>query len=155
MTPWRTATVVGLCEGMREAQDFSAAPILADALEDADYPDAEMLKKLRGALQPWEAERLVALVYSDESAAAVAWMDAFAGELGEGGYPGGLPAMTYARLIEAAREFAATGSDGLGGGSMNWSNEICDRESEFWASYRLVTGAPPPGDTGWFLACTC
>ena len=38
---WRTATAVGLAERMYESRDFSAMPILADALEDAgcDHPD--------------------------------------------------------------------------------------------------------------------
>src|SRR5262245_51340763 len=62
---------------MREARDYSAAPILADALQEADYPDEDVLKQLRGPLEQWQAERLVALVYSEESAAAVRWLEQF------------------------------------------------------------------------------
>jgi hypothetical protein len=33
---WRTETAVGLAKQMYESADFSALPILADALQDAD-----------------------------------------------------------------------------------------------------------------------
>ena len=75
-TPWRTSTVGELCQGMREAQDYSACPILADALQDADYSDAAVLAQLRASDAPqWERERAVARVYSAESSEAVAWLE--------------------------------------------------------------------------------
>ena len=155
MTPWRTPTVVGLCAGKREAQDYSAAPILADALQDADYPDAEVLRRLRGPLARWEAERLVALVYSDRTAAAVRGIEKYAEELGEGGYPANPPAMTYERLVEAARRFVESGDDGLEGGSMDWSNKSVDGNDAFWVNYQLVTGTPVPANGYDFLSCSC
>jgi hypothetical protein len=45
---WRTTTAVGLAEQMYESRDFSAMPILADALEDAGCDDAEVLAHCRG-----------------------------------------------------------------------------------------------------------
>lgn len=81
MTPaWRTSTVVELCVGMREAQDFSALPILADALQDAGCPEGEnLLARLRTGAVGYAADAaLVALVLSDETAEAVAWLQNFA-----------------------------------------------------------------------------
>src|SRR5262245_5398787 len=64
---------------MREAQNYSALPILADALQEAGCPEKDaLLATLRGsAPDKVDAQRLVALVYSDETAAAVAWMVQF------------------------------------------------------------------------------
>ena len=45
---WRTEAVVALARGLYESRDFSAAPVLADALEDARCADAAVLGHLRG-----------------------------------------------------------------------------------------------------------
>jgi hypothetical protein len=45
---WRTSTVVQLAQGVYESRDFSALPILADALQDAGCEDAELLGHCRG-----------------------------------------------------------------------------------------------------------
>jgi hypothetical protein len=45
---WRTATVVAMARGMYETRDFSAMPIVADALEDAGCEDADILDHCRG-----------------------------------------------------------------------------------------------------------
>lgn len=161
---WRTATVVQLCEGMRESQDYSATPILADALQDADYPHAGVLARLRNDLPLWEAERLVALIYSDKTADAVEWLDGYALELGPAGYPmyfdleNDAPevVMTYEMLVNAAREYATTGDDGLGAGSMSWSNATCDENyKQFWDKWALVTGGAKPNDDDGFFSCSC
>jgi hypothetical protein len=49
---WRTDTALSLARQMYEARDFSAMPILADALQDAGCDSAELLDHLRdtGAL---------------------------------------------------------------------------------------------------------
>lgn len=77
---WRTPVVVGLCEQMRKTQDFAALPILADALEEAGYDDATMLKHMRRGHEHMKDNRadkcrMVALVYSTQSARAVKWLD--------------------------------------------------------------------------------
>ncbi len=154
---WRTATVIELCQGIREAQDYSACPILADALQDADYPNADVLAILRDLnAARGERERALALVYSAESAEAVEWLEWYAEQLGHGGYPGGHGVMTYSMLMVAARSFADTGSDELGNGSMNWSNATCDPEyNQFWSKWALVAGRTPPEDDEFFFACFC
>src|SRR5205085_3644339 len=44
---WRTSTVLGIARQMYESRDFSAMPILADALQDADCENDEVLRHCR------------------------------------------------------------------------------------------------------------
>jgi hypothetical protein len=46
---WRTDTAVALARRVYEARDFSAMPILADALQDAGCDNVELLTHLQGA----------------------------------------------------------------------------------------------------------
>jgi hypothetical protein len=46
---WRTSTAVALARGMYESRDFSAMPILADALQDAGCDDDDILNHCRDA----------------------------------------------------------------------------------------------------------
>ena len=45
---WRTDTAVTLARQMYESRDFSAMPILADALQDAGCDNEEVLAHCRG-----------------------------------------------------------------------------------------------------------
>jgi hypothetical protein len=45
---WRTFTTVALANQMYDSQDFSAMPILADALQDADCDNEDILNHCRG-----------------------------------------------------------------------------------------------------------
>ncbi|WP_232069497.1 hypothetical protein [Gemmata massiliana] len=45
---WRTATAVTLAAQMYDSRDFSAMPILADALQDAGCDSADVLDHCRG-----------------------------------------------------------------------------------------------------------
>jgi hypothetical protein len=140
---WRTSTVVGICERIRETEDYSACPILADALQDAGCDDEGLLAELRDCSSLIQEERLVSLVYSEKTAEAVQRIDGFVVELGEGGYPGNLPAMTYETLMDAARKYVKDpNSNPLGAGSMNWSNATAEPEVEiqFWKDFELVSG---------------
>ena len=47
--PWRTSTTVALAQQMYESRDFSAMPILADALQDAGCEHLDILGHCRGA----------------------------------------------------------------------------------------------------------
>jgi hypothetical protein len=74
---WRTSTVVALCQGMREAQDFGAMPILADALQDAGCGDESLLTELRTPnLRYSVSAALVACAWSEAGAKAVEMFDA-------------------------------------------------------------------------------
>jgi hypothetical protein len=46
---WRTDTAISLARQMYEAREFSAMPILADALQDAGCDDVAILEHCRGA----------------------------------------------------------------------------------------------------------
>jgi hypothetical protein len=46
---WRTETAVALARQMYESRDFSAMPILADALQDAGCDSADILDHSRGS----------------------------------------------------------------------------------------------------------
>ena len=48
---WRTDTAVSLARGMYDSRDFSAMPILADALQDAGCDSADILNHCRDAKQ--------------------------------------------------------------------------------------------------------
>jgi hypothetical protein len=45
---WQSSTVVGIAEQMYVSRDFSAMPILADALQDAGCEDEQILSHCRG-----------------------------------------------------------------------------------------------------------
>ncbi len=49
---WRTETAVALAHTMYESRDFSAMPILADALQDAGCDNEDILAHCRDANQP-------------------------------------------------------------------------------------------------------
>jgi hypothetical protein len=73
---YRTSTVINICKNIRDSQDYSPLPILADALQDADFPDDRVLSLLRtNDLPLTQKQRLVAFIYSYESAKAVRWME--------------------------------------------------------------------------------
>jgi len=46
---WRTSTAVAIANGMHESRDFSAMPILADALQDAGCDNDDILTHCRDA----------------------------------------------------------------------------------------------------------
>jgi len=79
---WRTSTVTALCHVMLDKRDFAALPILADALEDAGCTDREILDGCRGGkLSSIMNERLVNIVFSEETEKAAEYMEEMASEL--------------------------------------------------------------------------
>jgi hypothetical protein len=48
---WRTSTAVAIARGMYESRDFSAMPILADALQDAGCENEDVLNHCRDEAQ--------------------------------------------------------------------------------------------------------
>jgi hypothetical protein len=49
---WRTDTAISLAKQMHESRDFSAMPILADALQDAGCDDEDILDHCRDTTVP-------------------------------------------------------------------------------------------------------
>jgi len=45
---WHTSTAVAIAKGMYDSRDFSAMPILADALQDAGCDNSDILDHCRG-----------------------------------------------------------------------------------------------------------
>src|SRR5262249_16348612 len=147
-------------------RDFSALPILADALQDADYPDGGVLKQLREPLEEWQAQRLVALLYSEESAAAIRWLEQFVRDINYGAYAQEKNEYirkydddphTYAGIIEQ-------GYNGKEGGDMYFGSDAGadyfrageDNVREFYRNWALATGEAMPedlGDIGFSCAC--
>jgi hypothetical protein len=158
---WRTETVVALCQAMRETRDYSATPILADALEEAGYGDEKVLSQLRGSLSHGEAERLVALIYSDKTAEAVKRLEEIAAWLGPGsiyelgeGYGEKIP-MDYKRLMDAAGRWIESEDSTTQHGWESWRDSFPSRAREFWEQYQIITGRKPPDDTASFFHCSC
>lgn len=173
---WRTENVVLLCRSMREAQDYSACPILADALEEGNCDDVRLLEALRGRLEHLTAGRLVAAVYSAESADAVKWLEQFVRDINyddndgydeeKGAYVNERPSDTnphdYDYVVKQG--YSAVGGvrpDWIGqydaygwGGGMHFGSDAGadhfrasdDNKFEFFRYWSLATGLPGPAD---------
>jgi len=147
---WRTPTVLSMCQQIREKRDHYALPILADALEDAGYADADILAKLRetphNAGRANEAARLACLIEGGERAEAVEWLDNLAAELD----------ITYNALMEAADAWVLHGDYTTQYGSEWWRDTLdCSRAPHFWQRYEIVTGRKPESETDTFFSCSC
>jgi hypothetical protein len=165
----RTPTVVELCQSMREAQDYSALPILADALQDAGCGDDELLRQLRGcSLERWQSERLVAVIYSAESATAVKWLEEFTRSINyydkyddETGEPVGAKSdtdpHTYAGVIEQGREGKEGGEMFFGSDAgADYFRESDENVREFFKNWSLATGEAMPDDlSDLSVHCAC
>jgi hypothetical protein len=167
-------TITALCQSIRQGRDyFIGCPILADALDEIDYPHRRVTAVLRAATGTGDygddlprvvvLERIVACLYSHETQLAVRWVGNFARhDLWHGGYPAYLPHMNYTRLMVAAHRYNDTGDDGLQkdnwGGSMNWQNAKLDENYQlFWPKFTQITGVPRTDSDEWdqFLRCAC
>ena len=164
----RTAAVCALCRQMLDSRSYEALPILADALQEAGCTDSELLAQCRDPnLKSIQADRLVSLVYSDETAAAVRWMEEFVRNINYRDYKDAEDRVgtksdtnphTYERIM-------MTGYNGLTRGGMSFSSDAgADyfRESdanrrEFFRNWSLITGLNVPEDvlTRLSFSCSC
>ena len=158
----RTTTVAALCRRMLDTRDFTPAPILADALEDAGCGDTELLEELRKPAPPIpdseehtvhriETERLVNLIYSDDTAAAVAWIENFVMDID---YEDD-PRHSYAWVVyQLGRALDGKPQPYLGTGEVCWNtDEGADRtrgddatRAQLWRAWSVVTGRTVPAD---------
>lgn len=160
---WRTATVVQLCLAMRQERDYSACPILADALQDAGCPDdSDFLKELRGGRSELESERLVAIAMSEEGEAAVRGIEAIAEALGPNyGYsdysdaPEVEEPMGYRELMEYANDWIASEEYKTQMGSESWRDTFPVHAEKFWKCFQIVTGQTNPHEDDSFFSCSC
>lgn len=153
---WRTSTVIDLCEEMRKSKDFSLLPILHDALMDAGFDDEEFLERLKSGKEATETlgSRLVAMVYSDESAKAVKDMELRAEELGKSGWDSDSDdyrkEMTYELLMDGVK-------NGVSEWGMSWQELFRSTSwlESFYADYELITGYTIEDKTDYDYSCTC
>lgn len=161
MTQWRTQSVVDLCGAMRQERDYSALPMLADALQEAGYEDEGTLTRMRANPGEIEAQRLVALVYSPESAAAVAKIERIAAALGDGAILelgddyNQIREMNYGTLIEGANRWIDQEEWTTQHGDETWRSDFPAYAAEFWKCFEIITGRKPEDDTPSFFACSC
>lgn len=148
---WRTSTVIGICRRIRETGDYSALPILADALQDAGCDDAEVLGQLRSELSPTAAQRLVCLILGGEPAAAVRWLEDIATKFLRD-YPNEDPC-SYEELVAAADQCVTTG-DSYHLPSGDYSIAYDERlAKQFWDHYETVTGTTVDGSRRVVFRC--
>jgi hypothetical protein len=148
---WRTPTVRALCRRMLDTRDFEALPILADALEEAGCDDGGLLALCRDAgLKSRSAERAVNLVYSDETAAAVRWLEQFAHDVGYGSM------YTYEDIVEAGHEAIREGGYCWGTDEgADFFRQSDDNRREFFRNWSLVTGVAVPEETQENIGFSC
>jgi hypothetical protein len=148
---WRTSTVIGICRRLRETADYSALPILADALQDAGCDDEVELARLRSEITVTAGQRLVCLVHGGEPAAAVRWIEDMATKfLTEYRHP---HPYTYDEIVDAAEKYLTTGdTDYLPSihYSMAFDEELSKR---FWDNYETITGTTVDGSRRLVFTC--
>lgn len=175
---WRTETVVQMCEGMRQQNDYSACPILADALQDAGCDDEVLLALLRTEMDAILLQRLVAIVYSTKTEKAVEWMEQFVRDINYKDYdtdedyieiPGtrkenNTEPHTYKYVIrmvtdDLARNDAICFSTDEGTEYFNYGSEEQnrDRRMTFFDAFSAITGinVPPEIAIDYIIQCAC
>jgi hypothetical protein len=140
---WRTTTVLALCRRMLDTREFDALPILGDALEDAGCDDGDLLALCRSPdLKPLSAERTVNLVYSDETAAAVHWLERFRRDIS---YEGDPPMYAYEDIVQAGHQAVSDGYCWATDDGAEFFYVRANRR-EFFRNWSLVTGVAVPDE---------
>jgi len=167
MQPWMTSAVTGLLDGMEKTGDWSARPILADALQDAGYDASEILARLRDPAEtilvgPQLRRILDGATTFQAVSVATATLTRIARNLAEAQIDSryyddeedgqNLEAeidshwMNLSWLLDVLRKKVETGEDTHYGfdhpDSVN--NEVTLRD--MWQAYEVLTGQPPPKD---------
>ena len=154
---WRTETVVALCRRMLDLRAFDAMPILADALQDAGCADEALLAKCQSPkLERIAAERIANELYSEETAAAVQWLEQFGRDISYEVEEGEQPMYDYASIIEVGHSAVEDGEMFFGtddGADFFRSGE--DNVEEFFRHWSLVTGVAVPDELKANLSVSC
>lgn len=156
---WRTETVVALCRRMLDLRDFRAMPILADALQEAGCTDEDLLTACQSpTLTRVQAERLANELYSEETAAAVAWLEQFGRDISYEVVDGEEPMYDYESVIAVGEEGATSGEMFFGTDEgADFFREGEENTREFFRNWSLVTGKPVPEEVqvNLSVACAC
>jgi len=155
---------------MLDTREFDALPILADALEDAGCYDSELLAICRDPdLKPISAERAVNLVYSEETAAAVRWLEQFVRGINyhenyddETGEPIGEGSDTdphdYEYVVQMGKQGLEEGEMFFGSDAgADFFRDSADNRREFFRNWSLVTGVAVSEEAqeGITFSCAC
>lgn len=167
---WRTTDVMLLCQGMRETQDYSALPILADALEEAGCDDNSFLEGLRSSQEPVVAQRLVCIIYSEETAKAVRWLEQWVRDTNYHSYsvdeddneiPGtrresDTDPHTYETIVQEVTNAIDTGET-LCFGTDDAVEVLYDehKRQEFLSKWALIVNRLPPETENFHFRCAC
>lgn len=173
---WRTSTVIQLCQSMREAQDYGALPILADALQEADCDDQLLLDWLRSPTGEVYDSLLVALILMPEEVqSSLDYMKELAAEIGtpyshdyeyddngqfiDNGHSEG-KAVSWEDLMEVAHSVNSKNNRGWDDYIHMGQNEQYKRcfwghTKEFWRHYQRLTGERIRDDDATFFSCSC
>lgn len=176
---WRTSTVTQICAGMRQERDYSAMPILADALQDAGCDDDGLLERLRKGVSEYvEDERVVCRIFSEKTAEAVAWMEQFVRDINYDDYaeddegeevPGSRKQSdtdphTYEWVIQELGDVLEGGGEvcfGTDAGQdffygKDW-NRAPEKRREFYRNWSIITGreAPEAAQERVYFRCAC
>lgn len=153
LAEWRTGDVVAIARGMLQSKDFSALPILADALQDAGCTDEELLA---GCRQPPElpvlAARTVNLIYSRETEEAVKCLDQFCADFVD---YGDQSFMRYERLLEGLQDYLDTGKSIFSSHDHPDMTYDAERRRGMWESFEIVTGSIPSDKEDFPFRCSC
>ncbi len=151
---WRTDTVIQLCLAMRQTQEYSALPILADALQDAGCDDEFMLERLRGTAKsdPW-GEVQVALVLDDGAAESLKWLKDFADSKREDSYGN---TVNFEEMMSVAKMRTEGKYEWINEqGSQSWEMYGDGEAKEFWKHYQIATGTVVDDDEANIFSCSC
>lgn len=145
--PWDTDAVRGMCRKMMETQDYSAFPVLADALEESGFTESvwlemegddyyPLLKKLRSLdfEEEYDKFRLAAIFCSQETHNAVDDVESHGCYLGD---------LDFSSTMYAADRYIQCGA----WGDDDYSRASLEDWADFWDAYYVLTGKRP-GDTG-------
>lgn len=161
---WNDGTVPNLAQTIFDGRRYDLLPILADALEEAGYPDAALPARFRTPLAPVTAVRLLAPIVGGDLAESVKWLENLAAELGPADtYEYGEVEMTYEDLMGFAKKWVdstANLEDRWGGtytterGSEHWRSVMYRQNDKFWDHYENVTGETTNHPEA-FFSCGC
>lgn len=159
---WRTSTVIELCEQMRTDNDYSRLPVLADALMDAGCDSSELLEACHKTAPGVLAQRLTAIVLSDELAMHVRCVEEFAG-IFKDKYPDEYTesfSISYEKLMQVAGNQDKEGQRSWREDYIHLPFDTPDEAyrgvKEFWEHFAAITGKEEAeGREDSFFSCAC
>lgn len=143
---WLTSTVIDLCRDMRNEDDYSRLPLLADALMDAGCDGEALIAACRAEKNAVYAQRIVALVLGGELAEAVKWLESFGDKWN----------FAYIDMIKEPQMpdsgLVAGGIDLHGAGELDPGDQ--DR---YWECVELLVGKKlrPDESRDFYWSCSC